>query len=326
MKLFRIHEHLGPDALRLETAATPQPGPGEILIRHHALGVNFSDVQATLGRSVYADIPLPLTPGVEGAGEVIATGEGVDDYCPGDLVAYPDQHGAYAEERIIPAAAAIALPTGVDAQTAVSVLTSGLTAHLLAHRAHPGLNAGETALVQAGAGSVCTLLIPMLKKLGVRVIATVSSETKADVAAEVGADVTIDYSAQDFVDPVRRATGGAGVDVVFDGVGKTTFERSLDCLRPRGYMIMFGEASGPPPMFAPATLGHRGSLYLTRVLMPFYMSDPQERREASAALFGAVLAGELRTPLCKAYPFEQAGEALKALQHRATVGKTILAL
>ena len=324
MKLYRIHEHGGPMSLRLEAGEVPKPGPGEILIRHTAVGVNFSDVQASVGGSVYASMPLPITPGVEGAGEIVAVGPDVTGCAPGDIVAYPDQHGAYAEQRVVPASSIIPVPPGLDTPTAVAVLTSGMTAHILAHEVHPGLRAGDTALVHAGAGAVTLLLIPMLKRLGVHVVTTVSTAEKAEIATTAGADQAINYQDHDFVALVREATDGRGVDVVFDGVGATTFEGSLACLRPRGYMIMFGEASGPPPMFAPAALGRGGSLFLTRMLLPFFIDTPADRQRIGSAVLESALDGRLAMPPCQDYAFDRAPEALARLQDRATVGKMIL--
>lgn len=325
MQRYRIYQHGGLDALRYEDAPTPVPGPEELLVRHHAIGVNYTDVQARIGGSVYATIKdlLPMVPGVEGAGEVLAVGERVSDFRVGESIAYAGVFGAYAEEVLIPEDRAIKLPPGIDAKMGAAVLTQGTTAHIVAHAVYP-LKQGQTVLVQAGAGGVSLLLIQMLKRLGVRVLTTVSSEEKAALAKGAGADHVIIYTREDFEAEVKKATNNEGVHAVFDGVGKTTFEKSLNCLRPRGYMIMFGESSGPPPSFLPATLGTKGSLFLTRVLGNDYYQTREERAHCAADLFRWILSGELKVHIHKTYPFDRAAEAQQELESRKSAGKMLL--
>lgn len=325
MKRYRIYEHGGLDKLRYEDCPAPTPGPGDVLIEQHAIGVNYSDVQARIGGSIYATWKdfLPAVPGTEGSGVVLATGEGVGEFQAGDLVAYSGVFGAYAEQVSVPEGRVVKLPPGLDAKLAAAVLTQGTTAYILAHRAFP-LKEGHTILVQAGAGGVSLLLIQMAKRLGAHVITTVSTDEKAALAREMGADRVIVYTREDFEEEVRKATDGQGVHAVFDGVGKTTFEKSLNCLRPLGYMIMFGESSGAPPSFPPAVLGQKGSVFLTRVLGNHYITTRDDLLKCIGDLFQWILSGQLTVHIHGTYPFVEAAEAQRELEGRKSAGKILL--
>jgi NADPH2:quinone reductase len=320
-----VREHGGPEVLVLEGAEVGDPGHGELLVRQDAIGVNFSDVQLRIGGSIYAFMDLPLTPGVEGAGRVLAVGPGVDRFAPGDAIGYAGHSpGAYAEVRLVPADEAVRLSPGTSTTTAAAILTQGFTAHVLAREALTPFRRDGTVLVHAAAGGVASSLVQLLVVDGVRVLATTSTPEEAAVARELGAAEVFGYDA--VPDAVRDLTNGVGVDAVFDGVGHDTFARSLASLRPRGCLIMFGEASGPPPPLEPAALGRGGSVFLTRVLLPHYVTSPQQRQRIADDLFAALIAGTLRLPNVSSVPFERSAEAHVLLQGRETIGKLLLSV
>jgi len=264
MKRIQVSETGGPEKMQLVDVPTPVPGPGQALVRIAASGVNFIDVYFRTG--LYkADLPVTL--GSEAAGTVEAIGPGVTEVAPGDRVAYAMARGSYAEYAAVPAALLVKLPAHLDFQTAAAAMLQGMTAHYLTHSTFP-LKSGDTCLVHAAAGGAGGLIVQMAKMLGARVFGTVSTQAKAEVARSQGADEVILYTEQDFEAEVKRLTAGRGVDVVYDSVGKTTFDKSLNCLRPRGLMALFGQSSGPVPPFDPAILNARGSLFLTRPAWP----------------------------------------------------------
>ncbi len=318
---IRVHETGGPETLRLEQVETGRPGPGEVLLRHRAVGVNYID---TYHRTGLYKLPLPITPGVEGAGEVIEVGPGVTDVKPGDRVAYISQApGAYCEERIIAADRLVALPDEIGFEQAAGMMLRGLTVQFLlrsAFRVEPGM----TILIHAAAGGVGLIACQWAKHLGATVIGTVGSPEKADLARRHGCDHPILYREEDFVARVKEITGGKGVPVVYDGVGRDTFEGSLDCLRPRGFMILFGAASGPVPPFDLSRLAGKGSLYVTRPTVFTYMADRSDLLAAAAELFEVVRSGAVEIATSQRFPLKDAAEAHRALESRKTTGSTIL--
>lgn len=318
---IRVHETGGPETLRLEQVETGRPGPGEVLLRHRAVGVNYID---TYHRTGLYKLPLPITPGVEGAGEVIEVGPGVTDVKPGDRVAYISQApGAYCEERIIAADRLVALPDEIGFEQAAGMMLRGLTVQFLLRsvfRVEPGM----TILIHAAAGGVGLIACQWAKHLGATVIGTVGSPEKADLARRHGCDHPILYREEDFVARVKEITGGKGVPVVYDGVGRDTFEGSLDCLRPRGFMILFGAASGPVPPFDLSRLAGKGSLYVTRPTVFTYMADRSDLLAAAAELFEVVRSGAVEIATSQRFPLKDAAEAHRALESRKTTGSTIL--
>lgn len=320
MKAIRVHEHGGPEVLRLDDIPLPEAGAGQVRIKLEAAGVNFIDIYARTGQY---QRQLPLVLGSEGAGVVDAVGPGVTDLHLGDRVASAQLAGAYAEYAIAPAAQVVPVPEGVETAVAAAVLLQGLTVHYLTHSTYP-LRAGETALVHAAAGGVGALLVQMAKRRGARVIATVGSEEKARVARASGADEVILYTQSDFAAETRRLTDGAGVQVVYDSVGLTTFDQSMNCLRPRGYLVLFGQSSGAVPPFDPQLLNAKGSLFLTRPTLGHYIADRQELLWRAEDLFGWIRAGELTVRIDRTYPLAEAGAAQTALASRATQGKVLL--
>ena len=315
-----VHEHGGPEVLKLAAYEPEAPGPGEITVRNHAIGLNFID---TYQRSGLYRVPLPFIAGSEGAGEVVATGDGVSDLAVGDRVSYAGPIGAYAELRNMPAGRAARIPDGVDYETAAAVTLKGITAYYLLFQTWP-LRAGETILWHAAAGGVGLIATQWASSLGARVIATAGSKEKLELAREAGADVLINYREEDFAARVREETDGRGVDVVYDGVGKDTFGGSLDCLRPRGLMVSFGNASGPVSVPDLGVLSAKGSLYLTRPSTGAYMATTEELRTAVAAVFAAVLEGTLRVSVDQRFRLEDVAEAHRALESRRTTGSTVL--
>jgi NADPH2:quinone reductase len=322
MKAIRVHEHGGPEVLRLDDIPLPEAGAGQVRIKLEAAGVNFIDIYARTGQY---QRQLPLVLGSEGAGVVDAVGPGVTDLHLGDRVASAQLAGAYAEYAIAPAAQVVPVPEGVETAVAAAVLLQGLTAHYLTHSTYP-LRAGETALVHAAAGGVGALLVQMAKRRGARVIATVGSEEKARVARASGADEVILYTQSDFAAETRRLTDGAGVQVVYDSVGLMTFDQSMNCLRPRGYLVLFGQSSGAVPPFDPQLLNAKGSLFLTRPTLGHYIADRQELLWRAEDLFAWIRTGELTVRIDRAYPLAEAGAAQTALASRATQGKVLLLL
>ncbi len=320
MRAIRVHEYGGPEVLRLDDVPVPEPGPGEARVKIAAAGVNFIDIYQRSGQYKGA---LPMTLGMEAAGVVDAVGPDVADVRVGDQVVYAMRQGAYAEYAIVPATMLAPVPEGIDLQQAAAVMLQGMTAHYLAYSTYP-LRQGDVALIHAAAGGVGLLLIQIAKRCGARVIGTVSTEEKAALARAAGADEIILYTQEDFSAAVRRLTDGAGVHVVYDSVGKTTFEGSLNCLRPRGYMVLFGQSSGAVPPFDPQILNAKGSLFLTRPSLGHYLLTRDELLWRAGDLFTWMAAGELKVRIDATYPLEQAAEAHRALASRATSGKLLL--
>lgn len=320
MRAIRVHDYGGPEVLRLEDLPVPEPGPGEARVKIAAAGVNFIDIYHRSGQ--YKGT-LPMIPGMEASGIVDAVGPDVSDVQVGDRVVYAMRQGAYAEYAIVPATMLAPVPAGIDLHQAAAVMLQGMTAHYLTHSTYP-LRQGDIALIHAAAGGVGLLLVQIAKRCGARVIGTVSTEEKATLAREAGADDIILYTREDFSAAVRRLTDGAGVHVVYDSVGKTTFEGSLDCLRPRGYMVLFGQSSGAVPPFDPQVLNAKGSLFLTRPSLGHYLLTRDELLWRAGDLFAWMAAGELKVRIDATYPLEQAAEAHRALASRATSGKLLL--
>jgi len=320
MKAILVHEHGGAEKLMYQDMAVPSPGPGQALVRIAAIGVNFIDVYFRKG--LYK-ASTPFVPGMEAAGTVESVGSGVTALKPGDRVACCSVKGAYAEYAAADAWQLVPLPQNISFQTAAAVMLQGITAHYLTHSTFP-LRQGETLLLHAAAGGVGLLLIQIAKKIGAKVIGTVSTEEKAALAREAGADHVILYGKDDFEHEVKSITSGAGVDVVYDSVGKTTFEKSLNCLRRRGMMVLFGQSSGPVPPFDPGILNSKGSLYLTRPGLAHYISDRDELLWRANDVLGRVADGTLTVRVDRSYPLHQAARAHQALEGRETAGKVLL--
>jgi len=320
MNAIRVHEVGGPEVLRLEEIPVPEPGDGEARVRITACGVNFIDVYIRTG--AYPATP-PFTPGFEAAGVVDAVGAGVSGLSVGDRVAYAMHPGAYAEFAVVPAAKLVPVPEGVDLRVAAALMLQGMTAHYLSQGTFP-LEPGHVALVHAGAGGVGLLLIQLAKARGATVFATVSTEEKAELARGAGADEVILYMSTDFGEEVSRLTGGDGVHVVYDSVGKDTFDRSLECLRPRGTMVLYGQSSGAVPPVDPQRLNSGGSLFLTRPTLGHYIASVEELRARAADLFRRVRADELQVRIGETHPLRDAGVAHERLTGRRTTGKILL--
>ena len=320
MKAIRVDGFGGPEVLRLADVKDPSPGPGEIVVRVEAAGLNFIDVYHRTG--LYPN-PLPLVPGMEGAGPVVAVGPGVTRWREGDRVAWAGPLGSYAERALLPAERAVAVPAGMETRTAAALMLQGMTAQYLSTDTYP-LAAGRTCLVHAAAGGVGLLLVQMAKRRGARVIGTVGTEATAALAREAGADEVILYTKEDFLEAVKRITGGRGVDVVYDAVGKETAERSLDCLAPRGMMVFYGNASGPAPPIDPLVLSRKGSLFLTRPVLMHYTADRASLEARAADVLGAALSGRLEVRIDRSYRLAEAQEAHRALEGRQTAGKILL--
>jgi NADPH2:quinone reductase len=306
--------------MKLEEHPTPAPGPGEAVVRVAAAGVNFIDIYHRSGQ-YKTELPIPL--GLEGAGRVEAVGPGVTEVKEGDEVAWASGPGSYATHVRIPAAKLVPVPAGVDAKRAAAAMLQGMTAHYLVRSTFP-LGPGHTCLVHAAAGGVGLLLCQMAKRLGARVIGTVSTEDKARLAREAGADEVILYTEADFEAETRRLTGGAGCHVVYDGIGKDTFMKSLGALRLRGMLVLFGQASGAVPALDPQILSQRGSLFLTRPTLGHYTSTREELVERASDVLDAIGRGELSISIGATYPLAEAAEAHRALAGRATTGKVLL--
>ncbi len=319
MKAIRIHQFGGAEVLSYDDLPLPEPGPGAVRVKLAAAGVNFIDIYHRKG--LYPG-QLPLTLGQEGAGTVDAVGPEVADLKPGDRVAYASVQGADAEFAIVPAARLVAIPEGVSFEQAAAVMLQGMTAHYLAISTFP-LKAGDTALVQAAAGGVGHLLTQIARRCGARVIGTASA-AKVDLARSAGADEVIPYDQTDFAAETKRLTGGRGVDVVYDSVGKTTFDASLACLRPRGYMVLYGQSSGPVPPLDPQVLNAKGSLFLTRPTLGHYIATREELLWRAGDLFGWIAAGELEVRIDTTFPLAQAADAHRYLEGRKTRGKVLL--
>jgi len=320
MKAIRVHTTGGPEVLRVEDVPELVVGPGQVLIRTEAVGVNF--IETYQRRGLYR-IPLPATLGSEAAGTVAALGAGVTGLAPGDRVVSYDIAGAYAEYAIAPAERVVRVPDGVTTKQAAAAMLQGMTAHYLAQSTYP-LGSGDTCLVHAAAGGVGLLLCQVAKMRGARVIGTVSTREKAALARGAGADEVILYTEQDFEAEIKRVTGGAGVRVVYDSVGRTTFEKSLRCLSPRGLMVLFGQSSGPVAPFDPQLLNQLGSLFLTRPTLHHYAASRAELLERAQDVLGWVRDGKLALRIARELPLSQAVEAHRAIESRATSGKVLL--
>jgi len=319
VKAIRIHRLGGPEVLQYEDVPVPTAGQGEALVRVEAAGVNFIDVYRRTG--LYK-VELPHTLGQEGAGTVDAVGSGVTDVALGDRVAFTDVPGAYAQYAVAPADRLIPIPPKVNNRQAAAVILQGLTAHYLALATYP-LEPGDVCLVHAAAGGVGLLLCQIAKRRGARVIATVSTEAKAELARGAGADEVILYTRQDFAAEVKRLTG-TGVHVIYDSVGKTTFDKGLDCLHPRGMMVLCGQSSGPVPPVDPQILNKKGSLFLTRPTLFNYTATREELLARAGDVLGWVADGSLSVRIHREYPLADAASAQRALEGRETTGKVLL--
>lgn len=320
VRAIRIHETGGPEVLRWEEIEIGRPGPDEVLLRHTAIGLNFID---TYHRTGLYPLDLPAVLGREAAGVVEEVGDAVDAFSPGDRVAYGLYPGSYSEALVIPADQLVPLPEGIDDRIAAAVMLKGLTAHYLLRRTHP-VRPGETILIHAAAGGVGLIACQWAKHLGATVIGTVGTTEKAELARAHGCDHPILYDREDFVARVREITDGRGVPVVYDSVGKATFERSLDCLEPLGMMVSFGQSSGAVPPLQLGVLAQKGSLFLTRPTLGNYIAGREELLGASAELFDAVGSGAIRVEVRQTYPLEDAARAHADLETRKTTGSTVL--
>ena len=320
MHAVRVHQPGGPEVLRYEEVPAPEPKPGEALVEIDAVGVNFIDVYKRTG--LYK-LPLPATLGEEGAGRVVAVGDGVTEVRPGDRVAWASVLGAYAEYALVPASRLVPLPSEISATHAAALMLQGMTAHYLACSTYP-LRQGDRCLVHAAAGGVGLLLVQIAKMRGARVIATAGSDDKGQLAREAGADDVIVYTRRDFVEETKRLTDGRGVHVVYDSVGRTTFLPGLDALVHRGTMVLFGQSSGPVAPIDPQILNQKGSLFLTRPTLGHYVSSREELLWRARELFTWVATAQLSLRIGAEYPLSEAAEAHRALEGRRTTGKVLL--
>lgn len=320
MKAIRVHTTGGPEVLRLEEVPVPAAGAGQVVLRVEAAGVNFIDVYHRKGLN---PVPLPFTPGREAAGVVEQVGEGVTTCRPGDRVVSESLTGGYAEYALAAAERAVPLPDGVSSRTGAAVMLQGLTAHYLALSTYP-LRSGDTCLVHAAAGGVGLLLCQIARRVGARVIGTVSTDEKARLAREAGAHEVILYTRDDFQTEIKRLTGGAGVPVVYDSVGRTTFLKGLDCLVPRGMMVLYGQSSGPVAPLDPQILNQKGSLFLTRPTLAHYVLTRAELLRRAKEVFGWVADGSLSVRIGLEFPLAAAAEAHVELEARRTAGKVLL--
>jgi NADPH2:quinone reductase len=320
MKAVRIHQFGGPEVMQYEEVPTPSPGPGQVLVKLAAAGLNYIDVYQRTG--LYPN-NLPYTMGLEGSGEIAAVGPEVTGFAVGDRVAYTGVPGAYAEYALVPAERLVHMPTGMDIKAGAAAMLQGMTAHYLAYTTYP-LKPGDSCLIHAAAGGVGLLLVQMAKQRGARVFGTVSTEEKAALARDAGADAVILYTQQDFESEVKRLTDGKGVNVVYDSVGKTTFDKSLNCLAPLGYMVLYGQASGPVPPFDPAILNTKGSLFLTRPSLFHYIADRASLEKRAGDVLGWIASGQLKLRMEYTFPLSEAAEAHRSLEGRKTTGKVLL--
>lgn len=320
MKAIVLESHGGPDVLKYVDVGTPTPSAGEAVVRVKSIGVNYIDVYHRTG--LYP-LPLPLTPGTEAAGVVEAVGEGGSDLAVGDRVAYAMVPGSYAELAKAPAARLVRIPDSVSFEAAAAAMLQGMTAHYLTRSTFP-LASGDTALVHAAAGGVGLLLIQMAKLSGARVIGTVSTEAKAELAREAGADEVIIYTQQDFEQEVRRITAGRGAQVVYDSVGKDTYMKSLGSLAPRGMLVLFGQSSGPVPPFDLSMLAQKGSLFVTRPSLAHYTLTREELLGRATDVFDWIAAGKVKLRIDRTFPLAEAAEAHRQLESRNTTGKLLL--
>jgi NADPH:quinone reductase len=320
MKAIQIQKTGGPEALTLVDLPVPKPKANEAVVKIAAIGVNFIDVYFREGRYPSA---LPFVDGQEAAGTVTEVGSEVKTVKPGDRVAYTGVIGAYAEYAAVPADRLVHVPDKITDQQAAAAMLQGMTAHYLLNSTYP-LKKGETALIHAAAGGVGLLLVQMAKSIGARAIGTVGTEDKAKLAREAGAEEVIVYTQQDFEVETKRLTENKGVHVVYDGVGKSTFEKGLNVLRPRGYMVLFGGASGAVPPFDPIALSQKGSLFLTRPSLIHYIATRQELEQRSSDIFNMILAGKLKLRIGHTYELEEVQQAHRDLEGRKTTGKILL--
>lgn len=320
MKAVRIHQTGGPQALLYEEVPLPEPGSGEVRVKIEAAGVNYIDTYHRNGQYKQA---LPFTPGMEGGGVVDAVGEGVTAVTPGDRVAYAMQIGAYADYAIVPAWRLVHVPDPVEIKVGTAVMLQGMTAHYLTHSTYP-IQDGDTVLVHAAAGGVGLLLVQIAKLRGARVIGTTSTPEKAELAQRHGADDVILYTETDFVSAVQDLTSGHGVHVIYDGVGQTTFRPGLDCLRPRGYMVLYGQASGPVEALDPQILNQKGSLFLTRPSLGHYAASQEETQQRANDLFGWIASDDLHVRIDRTFPLSEAADAHRYIEGRRTKGKLLL--
>ncbi len=320
MKAIQVQKTGGPEVLTLVDLPVPKPKANEAVVKIAASGVNFIDVYFREGRYPSA---LPFVDGQEAAGTVTEVGSDVKSVKPGDRVAYSNAIGTYAEYAAVPADRLIHVPDGINDQQAAAAMLQGMTAHYLSHTTYP-LKKGDTALIHAAAGGVGLLLVQMAKNIGARVIGTAGSEEKAKLARDAGADEVILYASQDFEAETKRLTDGKGVHVVYDGVGKSTFEKGLNVLRPRGYMVLFGGASGPVPPFDPIALSQKGSLFLTRPSLIHYVSTREELQQRAGDVFAMIGAGKLKLRISHVYKLEEVQQAHRDLEGRKTTGKILL--
>ena len=320
MKAIRVNTPGGIEALSYEDVPDPTPAPNEVLVRTEAAGVNYIDTYQRTGRY---PVEPPFTLGMEGAGVVVEVGSEVTTLEVGDRVAHGTEIGSYAELQAVAADRLVRVPEKLDTRTAAAVMLQGCTAHYLTTSSFP-LRAGHTALVHAGAGGAGRLIIQMAKKAGAAVITTVGTPAKAEVARDVGADHVINYTEEDFLPKVRELTDGTGVDVVYDGVGKATFDRGLDCLKPRGYMVLFGAASGPVPPMDPQILNQKGSLFLARPSLGHHLITAEEFEWRTSSVLGWVADGSLELKIHGEYALADAAQAHTDLEGRATTGKLLL--
>ena len=320
MKAIRVQQTGGPEVMELVELPAPQPKPTEALMKVSAAGVNSIDLQFRDGKM---KMPLPFIPGQEGAGVVTAVGAQAKTVKVGDRVAWSGTLGSYAEYVAAPEEHLVPVPASVTDQQAAAVMMQGLTAHYLVNDAHK-LKAGETALVHAAAGGVGLLLVQMARAIGARVIGTVSSDEKASLAHEAGADEVIVFTKQDFETEVKRMTGGKGVEVVYDGVGKATFEKNLNVMRLRGMLVLYGMSSGPVPPVDPAKLSDKGSLYMARTTLAHFTATREELLARTSALFGMIADGKLKLQIAKTYPLAEAAEAHRDMEARQLPGKLLL--
>ena len=320
MRAGRVHAHGGPETLTVHDVDTPEPGAGEARVRVEAAGVNFIDVYHRTGQY---SLELPATIGMEGAGVVDAIGPDVRDVQPGDRVAYAMQMGSYAEYAIIEDWKLVPVPADIETQDAAALMLQGMTAHYLTHDTYP-LGAGETALVYAPAGGVGQLLVQLGKRAGAHVIGVTSTPEKAEIAREIGADAVVLYPEQDIEVDVKRITDDEGVDVVYESVGRATFEQSLNCLKPRGYCALYGQASGAVEPLDPQVLNAKGSLFLTRPSLAHYAASRDEILRRASDLFEWVQGGQLRVRIDRTFPLKEAAEAHRYLEAGRSQGKLLL--
>ena len=320
MKAIRISKHGGPEVLTFDDIDVPKPGEGQVRITIEAAGVNFID---TYHRTGLYPLELPLTLGLEGAGTVNAVGSGVSDLSEGDRVAWKSVAGSYAEQVVANEADVVKIPTEVSTKAAAAVMLQGLTAHYLSNSTYP-IQTGDTCLIHAAAGGVGLLLVQMAKMRGARVFGTTSTKEKAALARGAGADDIILYTEQDFETEVKRLTDGQGLDVVYDSVAKTTWEKSINCLKPRGYMVFFGNASGPVPPIDPLLLSQKGAIFLTRPTLNSYTLTQEEYLNRTNDVMGWIQEGKLDVRIGEEHPLEQAGQAHTRLEGRHTTGKVLL--